>query len=159
MRISLTKRWRWWTLAAASALVIERLRRRRSAITGAVPTGGTAAPVDADASSALTEKELSEIFVLGRHFVETRAAETESAREACLQRAAEIVLRGRRPPGALATGMHREAFLRACKIPMRREPVCEQCGAPMRQTGVFDAGVGELLPGWTCARCGAQTPR
>jgi hypothetical protein len=159
MKIAARRHWRWWAVAAAAALVIERLRRQRWASKGAVVRAVRTSPPEDLAHDALTENELGEIFVLGRHFVETRGAETDTERDACLGRAAEIVLKDRLRAAAFVGAMHREAFARVCKSPMRREHSCERCGAPMRETSVFDADVGESLPAWICGRCGAQTPR
>ena len=65
--------------------------------------------------TARRDREFGEILTLAHYLVGTRAPDTDDGREACLRRAAEIVLEKRKDVPRFVAA-HRDAFLRACRI-------------------------------------------
>ncbi len=133
MKLPLMKKWRWWMLAGAAALVIRRLGRKPPSVKQTSLPEDRATPAEAAAQRARADEELRDIFALARRFVASRAVQTDVGRDACLLRAAEVVLK-RAPAAAPFVATHREAFLSACKEEHARgKPDCERCGAPMHE--------------------------
>ena len=159
IRLPLVKKWRWWILAGAAVLVIRRLERKPPSLKQAnIPEDG-ATPGEAVARRARAADELRDIFALARRFVASRAVQEDVARDACLLRAAEVVLKSA-PAAAAFVATHREAFLSGCKEGQAwGKPDCEKCGAPMHEASNHDEALDEWMPVWTCARCGAQVTR
>ncbi len=159
MTLPLMKKWRWWILGGAAVLVIRRLDRKPPSLKQARHPEDSATPAEAAAQRARADDELRDIFALARRFVASRAVQADVGRDACLLRAAEVVLKSAAAAAPFAA-THREAFLSACKAEQARgEPDCERCGAPMHEASNHDAALDEWMPAWTCARCGAPVPR
>jgi hypothetical protein len=151
----LRKHWRWWlAAAAASAFVVRRRLRRHTS------PGETVPQESVERRPALAAADATGIFALARRLALTRAAQTDVERNACLLRAAEILLESKTAAGVFVAS-HSDAFLRACKEEGRAQavPGCAHCGGPMYEASSQDDALGESMPVWQCRRCGAQVPR
>ena len=108
MKVLSRRHLRWVAVGAAAMLVARRFHRRRPP------------KIDPQASSLTRmgvrpDRESGEILTLAHYLVGTRDPDSDEGREACLRRAAEIVLETRKDVPRFVAA-HREAFLRACRI-------------------------------------------
>src|SRR5688500_9390692 len=92
MKLPLMKKWRWWMLAGAAARAVRRLQRKPPSVTQTVFPEDKPTPAQAAAQRARADKARREIFALAHRFQSTREAHTLADREACLLRAAEMIL-------------------------------------------------------------------
>ena len=154
----LRKHWRWVAVAGTAALLVPRLARRHGRSTETQADSHTD-PADPVADAARADRQAGEIVTLARHLVTSRNAATDDEREACLRRAAQIILE-REDAAASFVEAHKDAFLRTSREKksggVRN---CHQCGSPMGEATRHDPEVNDWMPVWACARCGAEVLR
>ena len=105
-----------------------------------------------------SDEDVNGIFVLAQQFASSRHVHSTAGRRACLLRAAEAVLQNTQASDAFVM-KNQDEFLLLFDDRQPNEVECHQCGARMQEAGGHDEELGEWMPLWLCARCGAQVPR